>query len=278
MSRHITEFQVSDIPNAMDNIKWFVSSALMKHWFKNTYQQWTEKYKNDLNLGDALKLKPSEYNDKIVTMKWAMQFEQVASNIEDIIASVNNTNGTNAQLIKRLKRKGWKKGTADLKLLKVSDVRTFEDGNQVQIIKIGGNILSDRIDDYYGALARATLKLGLVGQTTIDDKFVVKEVGIYIKDSYEFLEKGQPLGYWTYNHIFSKARVASSALSKKNNRWVYTTSGDEAVKITNDDFVKYQNMHKKGGDFLVFSNIHWVIPKEKIILDLKLAIEEYNKK
>jgi hypothetical protein len=31
------------------------------------------------------------------------------------------------------------------------------------------------------------------------------------------------------------------------------------------------------GDFFVFSDIHWVIPKKQIILDLRLAIE-YNKK
>jgi hypothetical protein len=44
------------------------------------------------------------------------------------------------------------------------------------------------------------------------------------------------------------------------------------------DIDKDGKVDKIGGDFLVFSNIHWVIPKEKIILDLKLAIEEYNKK
>jgi len=250
----VNKFKVTYIPDTMDKKGWKVSSALMRHWFNNGNHGWTLDMKENFKDMDALQLTTSEYNDKIVTMKWAMQFSQVKDNINTLIALVNEQNGTLNQLLRRLKRKGWIKGSVKT-LEKIDNVRVFEDGNQIQFLTIGNK--ENPLDDYLGALANATLKVGLVGTTTKDDKFVVEKYGIYIKDSYDFTDEpflkqpiSQPLGYWSKDDV---------------EKYPFFDS----TYITNDDFMEYRSKNLKGGDFFVFSNILWIDAPKNTVLDIK---------
>jgi len=162
----INKFKVTNIPDTMDKKGWKVSSALMRHWFNNGNHGWTNEQKKDFRKNvDALQLKSWEYNDNIVTMKWAMQFNQVKDSINILLPLIHSTKAKN-QLVCRLQRKGWIKGSVK-RLEKIDNVRTFEDGNQIQFLTIGNK--ENPLDDYLGALANTTLKVGLVGTTTKDD-------------------------------------------------------------------------------------------------------------
>lgn len=60
----------------------------MEHWFSISPAYSFDKTSKDESLNcDARMLSPHRVNDKIITMAWAVQFEQVATGIQLLIKS-----------------------------------------------------------------------------------------------------------------------------------------------------------------------------------------------
>jgi hypothetical protein len=256
----ISKFEVSDIPNAMDIMGWKTASALMKRWFNSKLPSytWNIERKKSIYSGLATKLNTMDYNDTIVKMSWATKFSVTQQAMKKIVLHIDNENAKEELRIK-LSLQGWKYSKADIHLIAPKNVREFDTFNQCQIEKININPLKDTIDEFFGALANCTLKVGVVGKTTKDDKFIVEKYGLYIKDSYDFIGDSQPLGLWTCQKVLPKLESGKALKGP-----IYPS----VAYVTNGDFNKYRLKHNQGRDFVVFSDILWVTPSYKMSIDL----------
>ncbi|WP_323870653.1 DUF6402 family protein [Xenorhabdus doucetiae] len=141
---------------------------------------------------------------------------------------------------------------------------------QVNYKEIGS--LTDAIDDYFGAIGKATLKLavrGYVDKTKTKNVFITEGLGIYLKDSYDFVNPDEFLGVWSRDGVLSKVKTVTYMGFYKDNMWRELAAGEYSryVPVYNEDFRKWQNKHNKGGDFIVFSDVLWVspLPKDRVI-------------
>lgn len=263
-------FHIDQIPDAMDSMGWEMAPKLMRHWFSITPAfKFNEHVKIKYLLSDARTIPESLVNDSIIKMSWAKKYIE-----KDIINALHNWHTPKAiKLLKdRLLASGYTIGKK-VTLGTNNNVRELDAIAQVNTFPVGH--LSDTIDDWYGAIGNANLKVVINGETTVrnhKDVFIVKAVGIYIKDTYDFVSNryNEPLGIWSKVRVLTKAETAIymsyyaevlfGLLAKK---W----SG--FVPVFNNDFRDWQDKHHSGGDFIVFSDVMWFYPtagKEIIFL------------
>lgn len=261
-------FYISDIPGAMKKMGWKVAPQLMQHWLDTKPDfSFNETTKREHLAGDARKIDSSRINDNIVTMSWAREYEQV---LEGVKSLTNEWCTKNA--IALLKKKLQEAGDYKLEPIYIGytdDVKVLDATAQVNYKRIGA--LSDTINDWYGAMGNSNLKVCVQGYTKVVNgqcKFIVKRLGFYLKDTYDFLEDSilgidipEPLGIWSKNGVLNKAETLTY-LSRYNSEMyeelVIYFKG--YVPVFNSDFRKWQNKHKAGGDFLIFSDVYWCDP------------------
>jgi hypothetical protein len=141
---------------------------------------------------------------------------------------------------------------------------------QLNFIKFGDNW--DTLDDMYGALGSATLKIGAVGKAfrTSDpltgrskDFFHVEHLGFYIRDNYDF-NGLQYLGSWTKDRVLTKSETVLTTTAHGLVA-VLATRGPFAT-VWNGDFRKYRNLKGQGGDFVLYSDVLW--KRKDLIIEL----------
>ena len=265
-------FHITDIPDAMRNMGWYVAPQLMEHWFsiKPSFVFNSDSKMKILNC-DARNLTPSQYNKDIVKMDWAIKYHQVKDGIDFLMKNWNSEKGRD-QLKARLRMHGWD-GKNNVFLRRSEDVLEIDATSQVNIRTIGS--LLDTIDDWYGAIGNATLKLAVSGFTTTFDNepyFIVEKIGFYLKDTYDFLSDSkwtkfglsEPLGIWSKSGTLDKAKASIYISSYTQGLFgLLAREFSGYVPVNNDDFREWQEKHNSGGDYIVFSDIIWMEPLNK---------------
>lgn len=141
--------------------------------------------------------------------------------------------------------------------------RWFDSPGHTQINIADFGNAKNVLDDMYGALGSATLKFGVVGKAFSEEApitrlpnyyFRVEHIGFYIRDHYDF-NGLQYLGTWTADRVLTKAETAAT-LSVPGQIIVRLTDGQFAA-VTNKDFRDYREKTKKGGDFIIYSDVLW---------------------
>ncbi|ACT07401.1 conserved hypothetical protein [Dickeya chrysanthemi Ech1591] len=271
-------FHIDQIPDAMDSMGWKVAPQLMRHWFSlHPAEKWTTERKNALLNADARTLKPSEYNDTIVKMDWALRYPQIYEKFNQLLKTWNSSRGI-ALLKDRLNSAGYAPGNL-VKLGTSNSARVLDASAQVNLIQIGGTM--DTINDWYGAIGKANLKVAVRGYTSVYERkpiFALEAIGAYIKDTYDFvderiishidIEKPEPLGVWSKNRILTKAETSIYLSSYGAGLFGWLAREYSGfVPVWNSDFREWQSKHDSGGDFIVFSDVFWSLPSkdERII-------------
>jgi hypothetical protein len=101
-----------------------------------------------------------------------------------------------------------------------------------------------RLNDMVAALGRFHFRVVVAGhvEPVVSNRgtheVVIKEVGVYVRDSFDF-EGFQPLGFWWYSPPYA------SALER----------GDVGVPLFNSTYREWRSANGEGGDFLVFSDL-----------------------
>ena len=123
--------------------------------------------------------------------------------------------------------------------------------------------MADTLSDLYGALGNAGFKASVVGRVVVRGAghvFVIDGLGISLRDAYDFNDSGvisQPLGIWNSERCLGKAESALY-LSSPAATIAYTVAGFEPV--SNATFRNWRGGKGRGGDFLIYSDVEWVIP------------------
>lgn len=259
-------FHIDMIPDAMKNMGWEMAPKLMEHWFEiSPAFAFTAEIKRKSLDADARNLPPTQVSTEIVKMSWAIKFEQVSAGIEELAGRWKSTKGI-ARLKKLLQSKGdFNKNVISLGY--TDDVMELDETSQVNLIPIGSKL--DTINDWYGAMGNSNLKVCVRGMTqTRQEKtfFIVDKLGFYLKDTYDFVDEGnssEPLGVWSKDRILNKEESSiymSTYLSGLWGHLVRSFSG--FVPVFNKDFRKWQEKHDSGGDYIVFSDVLWISPRE----------------
>ena len=259
-------FHIDMIPDAMREMGWEMAPKLMEHWFEISpaFIFTTESKRKKLD-EDARNLPSTQVSTEIVKMSWALKFEQVSAGIEELTGRWKSMKGI-ARLRKLLQNKGdFNKGAIFLGY--TDDVMELDNTSQVNLITIGSKF--DTVNDWYGAMGNSNLKVCVRGMTQVREGkvfFIVDKLGFYLKDTYDFVDEGdasEPLGVWSKNRILNKEETGiymSTYLSGFWGHLVRSFSG--FVPIFNKDFRKWQKKHDSGGDYIVFSDVLWVSPRE----------------
>lgn len=222
-----TAFDIRDIPAIMTANGWTQGAALMNSWFKRPAHQ-LPKYDTP--------------DTSTITMSWVLGFKRAKSVYDELVSERIWQNGpARQQFAKICKAKGLIKDGVKTSASFGDFKRAVPDmdAESVNFRTTGTSVF--QIDDMDAALGRFVFKVLVKGSVSSNDgkKFsaTITEVGVYIKDSYDF-EGDQSLGYWD-----AKGKQASM---------YYLPSG---TRVGNKDFQKWRTDHTMGGDFQVFSDL-----------------------
>ncbi|RMN25090.1 hypothetical protein ALQ62_03577 [Pseudomonas coronafaciens pv. zizaniae] len=265
----IQSLALSRLPGAMRNMGWDTAAALMQRWFDSPAWEMPEEWKEEKTKPDPSTLLSAQCDENIVKMDWAMQFERCRYAVKLAESRVTTVNGIE-RLRLPLKNAGWageETFNLDTTMMKASQIDTI---SQINFAEFGS--AWNRLDDMYGSLGRATLKVGVSGKTFIKESpitheahnfFQVENLGFYIRDHYDF-NGLQYLGTWTEDRILTKIESIVT-LTPQGNLVVRLKDGPFAA-ITNTHFRKYREKTGSGGDFIIYSDVHWKISQK--IIDL----------
>jgi hypothetical protein len=116
----------------------------------------------------------------------------------------------------------------------------------------------DDLDDVYFALGAFSIKLAATQLRTYADlngypAIEISEVGMYLRDTYDFLNKkgqDQLLGYWNKTGVIKPDPVEYAVEPKRIYRWF-----KPYYRVMNSDYNAYRRRTGKGGDFMIFSTV-----------------------
>lgn len=265
----IENLALSRIPGAMRNMGWDTAAALMQRWFDSPGWEMPADWKEPEKQPNPMSLSAAQCDESIVKMSWAMQFERCREAVEVAESRLMTTNAI-IRLKNLLKQAGWC-GAGSFKLgAHTMTAREVDSTSQVNFTRFGN--AWNTLDDMYGALGRASLKIGVTGTAfglqnpitrEIKAHFQVEYLGFYIRDHYDFSGL-QYLGTWTEDRILTKAETVIT-LTPQGQLVIRLKDGAFAA-ITNLHFRNFREKHNKGGDFFVYSDVLW--KKVDQIIDL----------
>ena len=252
--------KIEAIPDAMRKMGWNVSADLMQRWIHSPAWVMPEAWKK----AQPETLPMSHMDQDIVRMNWAMANQRVRIAMNELRTRMHN-GPAKALLRKRLAGLSWgadNRATVGSRQHKAVHLDLTCQSNASPF---GGKL--NTMDDLYGGLGNATLKVALIGDAMRDARtgglaLQVTHAGFYIRDTYDF-NGFQYLGTWTKSGVLSKAQMLMNTLSDG----IALGWGDEPIgNVFNHDFDMYRCTTGFGGDFVIYSDVYW--EPADILLDL----------
>lgn len=259
-------FQLDDVPGVMrSRMGWPVAAALMERWFRGAAFEMPDAMK----LGDSPHqtgtLNSAQLDESTVSMAWALGFARVRTAVATLQAQWASPAGLSV-LRDRVGRQGmgrpgqpWRFGSLG------QPAKGVDESCQVNIFKVGR--LSDPLDDFYGAMGEATLKVAVSGIVTSTGAgktaMRIDELGFYLRDSYDFNDGdraflSQPLGFWGFGGVSRIGLGGRVSIAEQWSNEGEAKARGHAYWVQNQDFRRWRGMHGRGGDFIVLSDVHRV--------------------
>lgn len=233
----IPEFDLQDIPGAMDKIGWPVSAKFARKWFASPKHTYNDQQNSIQPLDDTT-----------VTLKWALKYGSVQKRFDELmgelIYTTNATNEIKKKVISQVKDKFIGQNSVNLSFDTtrfIDDVRQFHIDWQFQYKEISTFDTLDKLamTDLTGALGSFYIyaAVGLVEVTAekyfkydseqktkaycIDSMATVTHVYVYLKDNYSFNDKkgaskSQYLGHWNKKDMILSYMAGISGFIESN--------------------------------------------------------------
>ncbi|WP_307576269.1 DUF6402 family protein [Paracidovorax avenae] len=155
-------FQLRDIPGVMrSRLGWPVASALMERWFKGAPLRMPREMKFSEPPYRLSQLPSAHLDDTTVTMQWALGFARVRAAMDQLQKGWASPAGL-LMLKRRIGNENraqcWRFGNLSL------PAKVLDDTCQVNFSVFGR--WSDPLDDFYGAMGEAQIKVAVSGMVT----------------------------------------------------------------------------------------------------------------
>jgi hypothetical protein len=307
----VAVFQLRDIPSTMKKKGWSTAAKLMERWFNNPAWEMSIEQKEDRDGKlDLQQRTPKQIDTTTITMKWLLGFERADEARKELIEELE------VKIIDGYEvRNSWPKWRNPIALrtlekrlrrsLKFTHKReNFGYGlNAVQLhyesflngLPLGSKY--DDFDDLYGALGRYSMRVAAAGYTEpVKDNrgnilrynIYIEKVGLYIRDTYDFIGDTQPLGSWRFGGVKEgwikngfKVYVYDDPDIAINDTFREVKPGetppDPYYSVKNKSYNDYRKMSQarnlksaktekppkgNGGDFVIYSDVKWYEDKK----------------
>ncbi|WP_423383651.1 DUF6402 family protein [Burkholderia sp. LMG 32019] len=252
----LPEFDLQDIPKAMDKMGWPISAKLAREWFASPQHVYSDK----LNSVQPI-------DDTAVTLEWALKFRGALERFNQLVRqaiytknAAESAKNTLAPVIDKsfaagqMNAAGIVIDTAPFltDLLQFHIAWRFQYQSVSSIDTLDGTALSDLTGalanfNFYAAVGRATVTgeryYKYEGKNKIfclEPVVQITHIYVYIKDSYSFNDdspsKSQYLGHWNKNGMVLSYVAAANDFFKSSNlnvgnstieKWHYLPEGEE---------------------------------------------------
>ncbi|WP_375577323.1 DUF6402 family protein [Paracidovorax oryzae] len=260
----VRRFRLDDIPEVMrSRLGWPVAAALMERWFRGAAFAITLPIKLSAPPQRLHQLPASQLEENTVTMQWALSFTRVQAAVPRLQAQWSSPAG-----IEQLQRKVALQTVGQIQPWRFGDLnqpaKVLDSSCQVNFLDVGR--FGDPMDDFYGAIGEATLKIAVSGMVMPSGHgkvvIAVDELAFYLRDAYDFNDDSfisQPLGFWGPHGV---VRVPRSAMDVPlDERWMYANVDEASLQsylVQNRHFRQWRALHGRGGDFMIVSDVHRV--------------------
>ncbi|WP_321938150.1 DUF6402 family protein [Burkholderia cepacia] len=255
----LPEFDLQDIPKAMDKMGWPISAKLARKWFASP----RHVYNNDLNSVQPL-------DDTTVSLDWALKFRGATERFNQLIRqAIYTPNAARAvtKVLAPVVERSFSAGQVNAAGIAI-DTSPFLTaplqfhiawGFQYQPVSSLDTLDGTAMTDLTGALANFNFYAAVGKAAVTGERFYqyegenkifcfepvarITHVYVYIKDSYSFnddsLSKSQYLGHWNRNGMVLSYAAAVNDFFKSSNlnvgnstieEWRYLPAGEEVNK------------------------------------------------
>lgn len=261
----VQRFRLDDIPNVMRaRLGWPVAAALMDRWFRAPAYVMSDAVKSGRAPHQLAQLNPAQLDEHTVKMTWALSHARVQAAVVKLQAKWASPAGV-TQLQRRVSEQGVGRSTQCWQFGNLAhSAKILDKTSQVNFESIGH--LSDPMDDFYGAMGEATLKVAVSGVVTPKGPgkaaIVIDELGFYLRDSYDFNDDSflsQPLGFWSFNGVERRPQLALDVPT--TTQWAYGDPSElrnQNYLVQNKHFRQWRKTQGYGGDFMILSDVHRV--------------------
>lgn len=272
----VKEFTLRDLPGVMEYVlKWSVSAAVMKQWFSLPAREFMENEKLGLTKPRDI---PKDYvNPDLITWAWLNRFERMHKAEAELTAILGTPNAAE-ELGNRIKRhanittKLSSQTPIQIQNNPQSPIDLHSDW-QFQFVEVGYKM--NQLDDLYGALgncmlAAAVTKAQLVLLRPGVARLSVREVGIYVRDTFDFIGQ-QYLGHWSEKGLALQPIAMATNIPSDMPSWhmpAWHPRMGWLKPVNNSDFRTLRNATQRGGDLLLLSNVK--LKAVKIDVEVKL--------
>ncbi|MCC8393622.1 DUF6402 family protein [Paraburkholderia sp. MMS20-SJTR3] len=279
----VPPFDIQEIPRAMRKEFMPVSATLMERWFAGelNYGRTSDETSAEINQNGE-RYPPSMYDTTTVKLDWILKHRRARDQYDALINTAIYTLPAQ-DVLKRILKPFKASALLDAWQICGMKQENLHDHFQFQYVTVGSS-LSQKLGELVGAQFRnngvpddltgslgafniyasiAHVMIHREGNGTVAE---VSAIYIYVKDSYDFTDKAgevsQYLGHWGQNGVIVLAyNGAMSHINKPKLYFSYPVAmGNPKVKgnvyypIHNKDFREWAIRHKRGGDFVIYSD------------------------
>lgn len=289
----VPPFDIQEIPGAMRKEFMPVSAKLMERWFAGALNYSPTQLDEAKGINqDGLPYPPSMIDKTTIKLDWVLKHARAKVAYDFLQTHDRLTTPRAIQALRRILGSlqashewvdTWKFSDKDI----VNLHRNFE----FQFAGVESS-LSQKFDQFIAREASSagvpddlTGSLGsfnfyaAVGFARFNgNRATISAIIIYIKDNYTFTDEvGEPsqyLGHWSRNGVIIVPATGAAGLA--GIRWPdYPVAvGDARVPgnvyypVRNDSFRKWQQIHHRGGDFIIYSDRRYITLRQPIEIEL----------
>ncbi len=290
----VPPFDIQEIPGAMRKEMMSISANLMERWFAGALNYSPTSKDEALGINqDGKPYPPSMIDKTTIKLDWVLKHARAKAAFDFLQTHDRLTTPRAVEALKTaLNPLRGSYGTVDAWKLSGQDITKLHRNFEFQRASVEST-LSQKLDQFIvqeetsaGVPDDLTGSLGsfnfyaAVGYATLDgNRATVTSIIIYIRDPYTFTDDpGKPsqyLGHWSRNGIIIVPATGIAGLA--GIQWPdypvavgdARVSGNVHYAVRNSSFRRWQEIHHRGGDFMVYSDYRYVTLRQPIEIDLR---------
>jgi Family of unknown function (DUF6402) len=234
------DFQLVEIPEVMEHrLNAPQGADLMRHWFNSPSFSLPESWRSgNVNF---MGVPANHIETNIVKMSWVASFPRAIAQLNKLEQHYVNTPNASRELKRVLLRQGLIK-QARLPIGTSSDAVVL---HETAHLNSTGVAFGRSVDPLDCALASFTLHMAVSGFVeptmpavlSLTHEVEITKLHFYVRDCYDFTTDKEQLGFW------SRGGASASLYNA------------ESVFVENKSFRDWRSRHRRGGDFVIFSDV-----------------------